>query len=140
MIPTPLFIFNAASLQWTTVLKNFEIQWKALKERKDEDPPEIPKITKLLPTIKWTEAFQDFLNFKIGNHVMPLAYIIHDDPTPTPIIPVLALKQLHSANHGSLEAELITQALHTHALYHMTALNYITILRLPLNAPHMPHL
>ena len=48
----------AANMQWTHVMKNFEIQWMALKDRKKDDDPEVPKITKALPIIKWTEAFQ----------------------------------------------------------------------------------
>ena len=69
MIPTPSFVFsaksqkriamacdlvpyynkvghdlNAANLQLMPVMKNFEIQWKALKERKDEDLPETPRL------------------------------------------------------------------------------------------------
>ena len=57
-------------------MSNFEIQWKALKQRKDEDDPEIPKNTKALPIIKWTEAFQDFLNRVNGARMIPLAYLI----------------------------------------------------------------
>ena len=78
-IPTPAFIYGAKSqkrlavacnliryyqtvgrdltasnIQWNQVMSNFEIQWKALKERKDEDDPEVSKITKALPIIKWT--------------------------------------------------------------------------------------
>ena len=89
-IPTPPFVFGAksqkriavacdlvkyyttvgcdltvANLQWNTVMKNFEIQWTALKERKGDDCPDTPKILKALPVIEWTEAFQDFLNRKI---------------------------------------------------------------------------
>ena len=56
-------------------MKNFEVEWKALKERKQEDPPEVPKITKLCPIIKWMETFQDFLNHKISNCMMSLATI-----------------------------------------------------------------
>ena len=41
-------------------MKNFEIQWKALKGKKEDNEPEVPKISKALPVIKWTEAFQDF--------------------------------------------------------------------------------
>ena len=58
---------TAANLQWNTIMKNFNIQWTALKEKKGEDSPDTPKISKALPVIKWTEAFQDFLNRKIGN-------------------------------------------------------------------------
>ena len=67
---------TAANIQWNQVMSNFEIQWKALKERKDEDDPDVPKITKALPIIKWTEAFQDFLNRVIGARMIPLAYVI----------------------------------------------------------------
>ena len=51
------------------------MQWKALKERKDEDDLEVPKITKALPIIKWTEAFQGFLNRVMGARMIPLAYV-----------------------------------------------------------------
>ena len=67
---------TAANIQLNQVMSNFEIQWEALKERKDEDDPDAPKITKALPTIKWTEAFQDFLNRVIGARMIPLAYVI----------------------------------------------------------------
>ena len=64
---------TAANIQWNQVMSNFEIQWKALKERKDEDDPDVPKITKASPIIKWTEAFQDFLNRVIGARMVPMA-------------------------------------------------------------------
>ena len=93
-IPTPSFVFGAKShkrllvgcdlvryyemvgrpltannIQWNTVMKNFDIQWKALKDRKDEDEPDVPRITKALPILKWTEAFQDYLGRIIGVRV-----------------------------------------------------------------------
>ena len=99
-------------------MKNFDIQWMALKERKGDDSPDIPKISKVLLVIKWMEAFQDFLNRKIGNRNIPLAYIIHDEPNPPAAAPPLAVGQPHSIQHGSVEAELIARASHTHALFH----------------------
>ena len=141
-IPTPPFVFGAksqrriavacdwvnyyrtvghdltgANLQWNTVMKNFDVQWTALKEKKGEDSPETPKISKALPVINWTEAFQDFLNRKIGNRNIPLAYIIRDEPNPPAMAPPLAPGQPHSMEHGSVEAELIAWASHTHALF-----------------------
>ena len=71
---------TAANIQWNQVMGNFEIQWKTLKARKNEDDPDVPKITKALPIIKWTEAFQDFLNRIIGARMIPLAYVIRTDP------------------------------------------------------------
>ena len=131
-IPTPPFVFSAksqrhiavacnlvnyyrtvgcdhtaANLQWNTVMKNFNIQWTALKEKKGEDSPDTPKISKALPVIKWMEAFQEFLNRKIGNRNIPLAYIIHDEPNPPAVAPPLAPGQPHSIEHRSVEAELI---------------------------------
>ena len=88
-----------------------------LKERKGNDSPETPKISKVLPVIKWTEAFQDFLNRKIGTRNIPLAYIICDEPNPPAAAPTLAAGQPHSIEQGSVEAEVIAQALHTHALF-----------------------
>ena len=141
-IPTPPFVFGAksqrciavacdlvkyytavgcdltvANLQWYTVIKNFDIQWTALKEKKGDDSPETPKISKVLPDIKWTEAFQDFLNRKIGNHNIPSAYIFCDVQNPPDAAPPLAPGQPHSLEYGSVEAELITRALHAHALF-----------------------
>ena len=52
-------------------MSNYEIQWKALKERKDEDDPDVPKITKSLLIIKWVEVFQDFLNRVIVARMIP---------------------------------------------------------------------
>ena len=65
---------TAANIQWNQVMSNLEIQWKALKERKND--PDVPKITKALPIIKWTEAFQDFLDRVIGARMIPLEYVI----------------------------------------------------------------
>jgi hypothetical protein len=52
---------TAGNLQWTSVMKNFSEQWKALEDKKGGGEPEVPKITKTLPIIKWTEASRDYL-------------------------------------------------------------------------------
>ena len=108
---------TAPNMRWNQVRKNFEIQWKALKDRKEEDPPEVPKITKTLPIMKWTEAFQDYLHRVIGVRVIPLVYIIctnSDVPMP---VPPLAPNQPHSEAHGSIEYELVERASHEHPLF-----------------------
>ena len=108
---------TAANLQWNTMMKNFDVQWTALKEKKGDDSPETHKISKALPVIKWTEAFKDFLNRKIGNRNIPLVYIIHEVPNPPAAAPPLAPGQPHSLEYGSVEAELIARASHAHALF-----------------------
>ena len=106
---------TAVNIQWNQVMSNFEIQWKALKDRKDEDDPDVPKITKALPIIKWTEAFQDFLHRVIGARMIPLAYVIRIDPQVPAVAPTLAPNQPHSTEHESVESELMARASHTHA-------------------------
>jgi len=98
-------------------MKNFEIQWKALKDRKSDDEPDVPKITKALPVIKWTEAFQDFLNRVIGARTIPLSYVIRPNVAVPATAPTLAANQPHSEEHGSVERELVARASHAHALY-----------------------
>ena len=115
---TTTLLLMAPNLQWNMVMKNFEVQWKALKECKNNDSPEMPKITKSFLIIKWGEALEDILSCKIGNRTLLLVYVICHDPTPPFIVPVLAAGQPHSAGYGSVEAELIVWASHSHVLYH----------------------
>ena len=88
-------------------MKNFEVQWKALKSRKDDINPTIPKISKSLPIIKWTEAFHDFLNRIIGIRTIPLAYVIRTKVDVPGVAPPLAPQQPHLILQGSAEGELV---------------------------------
>ena len=141
-IPTPSFVFGAKSqhrlsvacelvryyntvgrdmtannMRWTQVMKNFESQWKALKSRKEGDEPEIPKISKALPIMKWTEAFQDYLNRVIGVRTIPLAYVTRQDMDVPVVPPAQAANKPHSTEYGSIEVELVARASHDHELY-----------------------
>ena len=109
---------TAANMRWNNVIKNFEIQWKALKTKRDEDTPEVPKISKSLPIIKWTEAFQDHLHCVIGVRMIPLAYVTRKDEDVPALMPPLLAGQRHSEAHGSIEGEMIAQASHAHAMFH----------------------
>jgi len=140
-IPMPSFVFGAKSqtrlvtaaellryykevgrlttpgnIQWATVMKNFAAQWKALKDKKKADEPEVPKITKALPVIRWTEAFRDYLHHTIGVRTIPLAYVIRPDED-VPAIGTIAAATPHSTEHGSIEDELIARASHANPLY-----------------------
>lgn len=141
-IPTPPFIFGAksqkrllvatdlmkyyaetgreltaANIAWTHVMQNFEIQWKALKDKKEDDPPDVPKISRTLPIMKWVEAFKDFCSQKIGSRNIPMSYLTRDDVNVPAAVPALATNQPHSAVHGSVEAELVARASHNHPLF-----------------------
>ena len=56
-----------ANIQWTTVMKNFKIQWKSLIEKKRKYDPETPKISKSLNIMKWGKAFRDVLRLQRTN-------------------------------------------------------------------------
>jgi hypothetical protein len=64
------------NIQWAMVMRNFAAQWKAMEDKKKADEPEVTKITKALPVIKWTEALRDYLHRMIGARTIPLAYVI----------------------------------------------------------------
>ena len=141
-IPTPAFVFGARSqtrlaatakcvrfydmidrpidhlnIHWTPVVKNFDIQWKALVDCKKSDEPDIPKISRTLPLLKWTEAFSDYLHQVIGSRMIPLAYVIREHANPPGAAPPRANSQPHSEEHGSVELDMIMRASHDHALY-----------------------
>jgi hypothetical protein len=105
-----------ANMQWEPVMKNFIVSWKALKDRKDGETPEVPKISKTLSIIKWTEAFTDFLHRKIGVRMIPLAYVVRADIVPPPPA-ALATNFPYSADHGSVKGEMIARASHNHPLF-----------------------
>lgn len=142
-IPTPAYVFGAklqkrlkvacnlvqyyetvgrelttANIRWFNVMKKFEIQWKALKGRQDrDDTPDVPKVSKSLPILKWTEAFQDFLRQVIGVRTIPLCYVTREMDVVQATALQLANGQPHSLEHGFVEEELVARALHDHPLY-----------------------
>jgi hypothetical protein len=95
----------------------FEIQWKALKDKKVGDTPDVSKITKTLPITNWTEAFTDFLDRVIGVRTIPLCYVIREEVQVPAVTPPLATDQQHPTKHGSVEAELIARSSHQHLLF-----------------------
>jgi hypothetical protein len=107
---------TAACLQWTPVMKNFSEQWKALEDKRAGDEPEVPKISKLLPIIKWTESFRDYLHRVVGVRMIPLAYVIRPEAA-VPAIGDRAHDQPNSTEHESVEMELVQRASHGHVLF-----------------------
>lgn len=105
------------NMHYTNVLKDFHMQWKALEERKKEDEPKVPIVTKGLQITKWTDTFNDFCWKVIGARNIPLAYVIRDRVDVEPNPPPLSPGKSYSASSGSVEAELVERASHDHALY-----------------------
>eukprot|EP00957_Ditylum_brightwellii_P038612 2918932-Ditylum_brightwellii.AAC.1 len=59
---------------YKTVIKSFTKQWAGLKDWKRQTQPMVSKITGKFPVMKWTNVFDDFLNWKIGVRTIPLSY------------------------------------------------------------------
>ena len=97
-------------------MSNFEIQWKALKDRKDEDDPDVPKNTKPCQSSSGHEDSKIF-NRVIGARMIPLVYVTRIDPQVPGSAPTLTPNQPHSTEHGSVEGELIARASHTHTFF-----------------------
>ena len=114
MIDRPL---TATNLRWNPVMRRFKEIWEAIELRKKADGPDTPVISKALPIMRWTEAFTDHLHRCVGDRLIPLAYVIRKDVTVDPTCPPLALDQPYSELHGSVDADMINRASHTHGLY-----------------------
>jgi hypothetical protein len=97
-------------------MKNFAAQWKALEDKRKVDEPDVPKITKALPVIKWMETFQYYLHQMIGVQTIPLAYVMQPEENVLHIGPIAAGIP-HSTEHGSIDDGLIAQTSHTNPLY-----------------------
>ena len=96
----------APNMRWDPVGRNFEVIWKAIKEKSEKDEPNIPKITKQMMVMQWRNAFDNHLHSCLGVTKTPLAWIIR----PTAAFPVIgpqATGILYSAKHSSIEEELI---------------------------------
>ena len=56
--------------------KHYKSTWCSQKENEN---PDVPKITKALLVIKWTEAFTDYLSHANGVRMIPLVYVIRPE-------------------------------------------------------------
>ena len=77
----------------------------------------MPKISKSLLVIKWSESFTDFLHRVIGIRITPLAYVIRENVVPNRGLPQLAPISLYLIEHGSIEEEMIEFVPHSHPLF-----------------------
>lgn len=108
---------TTGAVQWNTALKNFEVQWKAIKSAKDDDSPEAPKMSKTVGMVKWLEAYEGYAKQRIGVRNAPLAYVLRENVAVPATAPALQAGQPHSDEHGSVREEMIARLSHTHGLY-----------------------
>ena len=108
---------TAENMHFQNVLKNFGEQWDAIIQKGKMDEPDVPKITRALPIVRWTESFEDFLHQVQGSRHIALAYLIREDAVPRDPAPPLLNHRCYSAEHKSVMGELIARANHDHTMY-----------------------
>ena len=63
-------------MNFTTTLRNFELQWRSLCARSDGPLLSVPKITRNMKLMRWASSMQDFWGTVIGVQNAPLANIV----------------------------------------------------------------
>ena len=48
---------TADNMHFQNVLKNFGEQWEAILQKEKEDEGDVPRITRSLPIVRWTDSF-----------------------------------------------------------------------------------
>eukprot|EP00957_Ditylum_brightwellii_P158681 12077584-Ditylum_brightwellii.AAC.1 len=67
--------------------------------------------------MRWVDVFDDFLSRKIGVRTIPLSYVTRETALALRPASVNRENLPQGEEFGSIEDELVAQALHTHALY-----------------------
>ena len=95
-------------MRWNHTLKNFHEGLKALRALTEKTAPEIPRISRAVPVMKWAPAFEIVMESMYGTrHFLPLMYVIRKDEIPQDPPPPLLPNKPYSEEHGSLQSELI---------------------------------
>ena len=108
-----------------TVVKDFTHQWTALKNQKDKEQSDVPKISKESGVLFWTESFKDHLCRSIGVRMIPIVYVIRSEIAPDVTKlgaranqkPHASKTNLEGQEIGLIKKDLIKFAPHDHALY-----------------------
>ena len=107
---------NAGNTCWGSLIKNFTEQCNALSSS-ITDGLYVPKISKTLSVIKWTEYFSDFLNLRIRvQTITPSNVKIEKVTLPATSTPLSTNSPQYTEN-GSVEEELVPREYHAHPLY-----------------------
>ena len=104
------------AMMWWTVMKNFSVEMKALKE--SVSPTEITRPMKSSTKITiFLEYFQLHCHGIVGKPNTPLDCVLRSVEAVPAIGPVFLPNQAYSEEHGSVEGELIARLSFDHPLY-----------------------
>ena len=97
------------------VLKSFATQMEALTET--VSPPDMTPIKSNMPMTKFLEHFNLHCGKVIGKRLCPITYVFRTNEMPAAFVPALLPYHPHSAEHGSVEAEMIARLSFNHPLH-----------------------
>ena len=107
---------TTASLRWTGPVMHYQQYMQARDKHKEDDEPEIPRISRSLGITLWVDAFELYLEKIYGCRDIPLAYVIRADENPPPL-DAQQNNRPYGAEAGSVERELILRASHNHTMF-----------------------
>ena len=108
---------TSVNIQWNTVMNNFDIQQKALMNKKIKNEPKMLKISKSLNIMKWCEDFCEILHMCIGVRELPIKYVTRENSDVPDTAPALMSEKLHYIEAVSVEMELTNRASHIHPIF-----------------------
>ena len=107
---------TTVNMRWNGPLTHYMQYMQARKRVKDDDEPELPKITRNLGITLWVDSFELYLEKLYGCRDIPLAYVIREDENP-PALDAQVTGIPYGALAGSIDRELILRASHTHLVF-----------------------
>jgi hypothetical protein len=106
------------NMRWL-VLKSFDTQMKAMKNRKKEGASDVPKLSKNTTVPRWNDSLKVHMSEEFGARDATLRYLMRKSATVPAAGPltVLATNQPHTTLGKSIEADQMARLSHTHPLY-----------------------
>ena len=106
------------NMKWL-VLKSFDTQMKAMKDRKRGEVADVPKLSGNTTVPRWNDSLKAYMNEVFGARGATLRYLMRESDTVPAAGPltVLAANSPHTAEGKSIEADQMARLSHTHALY-----------------------
>ncbi len=107
----------APNMNYTTVLRDFYLEWEAVLALNKEDKADVPLLSKQVPPLKWIESFKNHLFNTFGIRKCPLLYVIREvADVPSEIEDPLSPGKAFGES-GSVVDELIKRMSHTNPLF-----------------------
>ena len=104
------------NMHWKTLI-NSEIQWNGLKNIKNQDDPEVPKLTKKCSIIKCSVSFKLNLNSIVGVRKFLLIYAVREQHDLLGVtLGTLLPDQPYSKELGLVKVEMISLTSHVGSL------------------------